>query len=377
MDTNEPLVQKKLTHGTNDLDKISKNAERHQLTKTTVNKLDTMNTTTETIALVSAPASKLALENRVKINKAIQVNPLVESAQKLEKAKKTAASGNIERKISRHDNINKELQVDDKPSKTASCSEAPKDVTSHKRTRPTKMNIPVEPARVKPKIVKQKNFLLPEKLPQIGDTMMILYQYMISVEEFYAVIRKDPTRYCEVDEFSLLFNFELNNKKVVPYNEFHVPKLFDKVIALYEDSYYRAQVVKIIDKHVFQVFYVDYGNCANVTTSELLEYQDEWDEYPAYALHFRINGVTEINPWDRDAQRAAEQLLIADTKATVIDIVHDKQTNRTTYVVDLFDENGLNIAEVLASKNYSLFIKEPAKMTTTKPTKNVGHCAWP
>lgn len=102
----------------------------------------------------------------------------------------------------------------------------------------------------------------PKKLPAIGDTILILYQYMVSVEEFYAVVRFDPLRDMEVDEFSTFMNKEWNKKRLSQYNHKEKPKLFDKVIVLFENWYCRAKIVKIIDENVFQIYYVDYGNCA-------------------------------------------------------------------------------------------------------------------
>lgn len=71
----------------------------------------------------------------------------------------------------------------------------------------------------------------------------------MSVEEFYAVITDDPTRNnVQVNEFTIFFNETENVKKLVPYNLNHKPKLNDKVVALYEESFYRAKVISFLRK---------------------------------------------------------------------------------------------------------------------------------
>lgn len=65
----------------------------------------------------------------------------------------------------------------------------------------------------------------------------------MSVEEFYAVITDDPTRNgLQVNDFTIFFNMTENVDKLVPYNLNHKPKVNDKVVALYEESFYRAKV---------------------------------------------------------------------------------------------------------------------------------------
>lgn len=108
---------------------------------------------------------------------------------------------------------------------------------------------------------------------------------------------------------------------------------------------------------MFQVYFVDYGNCAKVGTLELYKYDEKWDKYPAYALNFRINGIKETIEYDFAARRALEQIMNAECEATIVDIEHCEKLNRDTYVVDLLDENGLNIAETILHKGYGVPFK--------------------
>lgn len=220
----------------------------------------------------------------------------------------------------------------------------------------------------------------PKNLPAIGDQIVIMYEHMVSVEEFYAVIWNDPTRDMKVDQFSALMNKEEHKNRLSQYNHKCKPNLFDKVIAMCENYYCRAKIIKVIDEHVFQVYlksklsynfvskfsiffqvyFVDYGNCAKMQTLQLYKYDEKWDKYPVYALHFRLNGVEEVNPWDHRAREAIEQIMITECEATIVDIIHCEKLNRNTYVVDLRDENGLDVAKTLINKNYALPIKHLA-----------------
>lgn len=205
-------------------------------------------------------------------------------------------------------------------------------------------------------------FPQPKNLPQVGDTIKILFQVLESVETFYATMVNDPERDMAVNEFSVMLNDAENTQHLEPYgtesHDFITPKLFDKVLAVYEDEYYRAQVISVIDEHAFQVFYVDYGNCAKVKTAQLFKYDSKWDKYPAYALRFRLNDIEETNPWDYQARDALEKILVADCDATILRIQYCEKTKRTTYVVDLYDENGLNVAETLVQKNMAIYTEE-------------------
>lgn len=238
---------------------------------------------------------------------------------------------------------------------------------------------PAKPKQTAPSIQRiqsvasqQSDFLPPPNPPSIGDSVEILYQQSVSVEEFYAVIPRDPARDgFEVNEFTIYFNSNENVKGLQQYDEHCQPKLNERVVALYEESFYRAKVISIIDEHVFQVFYVDYGTCAKVNTLHLFKYDaQKWDEYPAYALHFRINRVKEIDLWDYNARWCLEQIMASECRATVVNIEHCEKTQRTTYVVDLEDENRLDIAETLIHKNLARFDNTAATHHSKKPIQS-------
>lgn len=106
-----------------------------------------------------------------------------------------------------------------------------------------------------------------------------------------------------------------------------------------------------------------------VKTSQLYKCDEEWEKYPVYALHFRLNGIKEINPYDHFSREAIQQIMMTECEADIIDIIYCEKMNRYTYVVNVRDENGLNVAETLISKNYALPINylEKKKTITQRP----------
>ncbi|XP_031620710.1 uncharacterized protein LOC116339147 isoform X2 [Contarinia nasturtii] len=206
------------------------------------------------------------------------------------------------------------------------------------------------------------DFVKPKKL-QIGQKLKLLYQHMISVEEFYASLPNDSYK-MKVDKFSIYFNKKMYTRHLEPYTDECTPMLYDKVVAMYnatdaKQKFYRAKVVGVIDKHVFRVFYVDYGNYAKVKVSQIFKYNSMWDEYPEYVMHFRLNRIKECKPWDYLAKRGIEQIMRAECSATVVGIEFCEKLKRTTYVVDLRDENRLDVASTLFKKNLALLDETP------------------
>lgn len=222
-------------------------------------------------------------------------------------------------------------------------------------------------------IESSKDFPQPKQLPSIGDRITVLYQSMESVETFYATIVNDPNHEMSVHEFDATFNQFENTKSLKPYSAECTPKLHDKVIALYENSYYRAKVINIIDKHVFQVFYVDYGNCAIVPTRHIFKYDTKWDVYATYVLHFRINGIQETHPCDHIAKVAIEKIMMANCTARIIGSERCDKINRTTYVCDVYDEMGLNVAETLVHKNFATYTGKRANQQQSPITRKSKH----
>lgn len=108
-------------------------------------------------------------------------------------------------------------------------------------------------------------------------------------------------------------------------------------------------------------------------TSQLYKCDDKWEKYPVYALHFRLNGIKEINPYDQVSREAIEQIMMTECEADIIDIIYCEKMNRHTYVVNVRDENGLNVAGTLISMNFALPIdhleKKKKAITRRRPAR--------
>lgn len=134
------------------------------------------------------------------------------------------------------------------------------------------------------------------------------------------------------------------------------PKIGDKVFAIYNMGLFRAIIIRIYDKNTCQVYYYDYGNCAKVQISEIYESDTMLEEYPPFALHFRINRTEPCHENDINSIHCLEKiLLIAPVQATIVDIVHDSDIGEPILIVDLLDQNDIDVAKTLANKRYVVY----------------------
>lgn len=214
-------------------------------------------------------------------------------------------------------------------------------------------SIPREDIAQKMSISPTVDFQKPEKL-RIGETVIIQPQYVTNVEEFYATMSNSPSHIINMVDFSDMLNDEVNTQYFEQYSAHCPPKMNDQVIAWYEGSYYRGKVIGVIDRYVFKVYFVDFGLCGKMRVKDLFKYQDVWNQYAEYCMHFRLNGVKEIKEYiDIEAMEALKQIVVCKTYATVVDIEYNSKLNRITYIVNLRDMNGLDIASTLISKGFS------------------------
>ncbi|XP_031617924.1 uncharacterized protein LOC116337468 [Contarinia nasturtii] len=208
----------------------------------------------------------------------------------------------------------------------------------------------------------------------IGSTILVEKQHIVSVEEFYGTMINDPNRVMDVDEFTKILNDDANPQRFVKYTANCLPKLNDKIFALFNDWYYRAKVISVIDKYVFSVYYVDYGNIGKVRVSQTFKYEEAWDQYAEYAMHFRLNRIKQINRcchFDPDAKNGLEQIMGNQCTAKIVAVEYSLQLNRTTYIVDLCDENGLDVAKTLINKNLA-YLNETGNLANHPNAHAIG-----
>lgn len=186
--------------------------------------------------------------------------------------------------------------------------------------------------------------------PSIGDEITIQPTYVENASEFYAYTKHEQIK--NVEEFTdMLSSNDLRWKKYDLSNA--APKLGEKVFVKQEEKVYRGEIIGKLETYLFHVKLIDYGDCLKVQISNIFYYDSTLNAYPAYAQHYRINGIKPIQEmYDHDYTVISDVekiLMAAEMKATIIDIISSKY--RITYVVDLYDENNLNAAETLTFKN--------------------------
>lgn len=188
--------------------------------------------------------------------------------------------------------------------------------------------------------------------PSIGDEIIIQPTHVENASEFYAYTKHEKIK--NVEEFTEMLSMNaLCWKKYDPSNAVKTPKLGEKVFVKHEETVYRGEIIATLETYLFQVNLIDYGGCLKVHINNIFYYDSTLNAYPAYAQHYRINGIKPIQEmYDHDYTVISDVekiLTVAEMKATIIDIIQSNY--RITYVVDLYDENNLNTAETLTFKN--------------------------
>lgn len=60
----------------------------------------------------------------------------------------------------------------------------------------------------------------------------------------------------------------------------------------------------------FQVFYVDYGNNADISPDDMRQWDDSFDCYPFQAMECRLDNVTKLKDRDLDAVVEFEKMVL-------------------------------------------------------------------
>lgn len=190
------------------------------------------------------------------------------------------------------------------------------------------------------------------RLPCIGDTVSISVSFVIDVERFYAFIPSCMnSNTMSVNQLQNEMNADHIRRN---YQPLHLtPPINGRVFSIYKNRIYRARVIAHYDQLNFQVFYVDYGNCARVSLNELFLWDSRWDNVPSQIFLCRLHGMRKIRFFDFEAMTALEELLVNKTlKAKVTNIVHSDDNNPMV-VMSVWDINGADVAQAMCDKNYA------------------------
>lgn len=190
------------------------------------------------------------------------------------------------------------------------------------------------------------------RLPCIGDTVSISASFVIDVERFYAFIPSCLSSTTKgVKQLHDEMNADHNRRN---YQPLHLtPPINGHVFAIYRNFVYRARVIAHYDQMNYQVFYIDYGNCAKVNLNELFKWDSRWDDVPAQIFLCRLHGMRKIRFFDFEAMTALEGLLVNKTlKAKVTNII-DTDDNNSTIVLSVRDIHDIDVTETMCEKNFA------------------------
>ncbi|XP_053689729.1 uncharacterized protein LOC128738536 [Sabethes cyaneus] len=183
--------------------------------------------------------------------------------------------------------------------------------------------------------------------PPIGSEHAMVPTAIVSVQEFYGQLLR-PENVAALTQLQA----QLNDPKLVrSYRPMdHKPYTREYVLALYQGSWYRAEVIEYYDDHQIDVFYVDYGNYERIEINDLRLWDDRFDYLPLQAIHCRLANVRSkgIESEDAEATRVLEQA-ISDRPVVVrvLDI-------RAYWEVLVFVEKGVDMGQMLVIKDLAL-----------------------
>ncbi|XP_037806549.1 uncharacterized protein LOC119600417 [Lucilia sericata] len=128
-------------------------------------------------------------------------------------------------------------------------------------------------------------------LNEVGDKVQVVVTHIVNPISFYGIIQND---YC-----SDYKTFSWHDQQISPLQKqlYPPPQLNEIVLSQYvkDDYWYRARVINIdSQKHLYEVFYVDFGNTEVVTLSKLAKCSKEQLKDPLRAVLFRLSNLSIV-----------------------------------------------------------------------------------
>ncbi|XP_075151548.1 uncharacterized protein LOC142225628 [Haematobia irritans] len=137
---------------------------------------------------------------------------------------------------------------------------------------------------------------LQKPIGKIGDDLQVTVTYIVSPLNFYGVI-EDASKDGSTDlPFWTEMDIEPSQKKLSS-----SLKTNDIVLARYakDDYWYRAKIIEVVlDKNLYKVFFIDFGNIENVPFSFVASCNPQQKNMPPQATLFRISGIKYL--YDKD-----------------------------------------------------------------------------
>lgn len=188
--------------------------------------------------------------------------------------------------------------------------------------------------------------------PKAGTAVRITSHFVRDVERFYAFV---PKCYREdvltPDQLTTAMNIDRNRSSFIKLTE--VPDVDEHVLATFCDKVYRARVARHYDKVNFQVYFLDFGNCSNVSLANgVFRWDARWNAIPPLAITCLLRGVEKACEFDYMGINVMEKALLnGPVDAEVVDVVESMDTK--ALVLNVRDKDGDDLAEFLIAKGFS------------------------
>ena len=173
----------------------------------------------------------------------------------------------------------------------------------------------------------------------IGDHIEICVSVIVNPTLFYVQLCNG------LDDLYDLMD-AMTNFYAANYKDFHLPPqsiVEDQACAaIYEEQWYRALIAEVISDTQVKVYYVDYGNDANVESSTLCILKQEYSKLPCQAFKAKMN----------DVEPSVEDEFSAEAVQHFFDLTCDQELgaviveNEPFLCLDIYDKDNNNISKI-------------------------------
>lgn len=192
---------------------------------------------------------------------------------------------------------------------------------------------------------------LAQFLPIKGKHYTAMVTHVINVDEFYAqiadVFQEKNTTLSELEN--------LMNQQTKTYEEYYtLPAIGEFIVAKYHDNkFYRAKVVSRYDNENLKVFYIDFGNCANVVITDIYKWDESCNCLPAQAFHCRLPDIKSIiKPIDFEAIERVKLLVL--NKYMTLKTVDIIEGQIPILIVRLKNQLNEDLSDQLCQQNHAI-----------------------
>lgn len=171
----------------------------------------------------------------------------------------------------------------------------------------------------------------------IGTDIIVKATFIQDVHQFIGFQRNG-------DRYTLYKNCckYIRTMKLIKLKKF--PQVGENVLVKYESEVCRAVVLNRMDPGTVKIYFIDYGLCRKTKICGLFEYDQTLNEYPPFAIRFRIHGIRPCKPNDIDAIQGMQRVLLAQKISAKIVGINQINANEIEIEADVWDVNGSNIA---------------------------------